>query len=99
MRAQDEVISAGGYREDVTLAQIRVNLDMESHEEKLAQMIKASKMAQAKVRRLRPPAARPLSLPLAVARAARAATRPSRAPRSSLSSSTRHCAGGGQEAG
>lgn len=48
--ALDEVITAGGYREDVTLSQIRVNLEMESHEEKLHQMIKASKMAQAKVR-------------------------------------------------
>ena len=58
--ALDEVITAGGYREDVTLSQIRVNLEMESHEEKLHQMIKASKMAQAKVRgrraALRPPA-------------------------------------------
>lgn len=46
--AIDEVIAAGGYREDVTANQIRVNLEMESHEEKLAQMIKVSKMAEAK---------------------------------------------------
>jgi len=46
--AIDEVVAAGGYREDVTLHQIRTNLEMESHEEKLAQMIKASKMAEAK---------------------------------------------------
>lgn len=48
--AFDEVVAAGGFREDVSLHQIRVHLEMESHEEKLAQMIKASKMAQAKVR-------------------------------------------------
>ncbi len=46
--AFDEVVAAGGYREEVTLHQIRTNLEMESHEEKLAQMIKASKMAEAK---------------------------------------------------
>lgn len=46
--AFDEVVAAGGYREDVNLHQIRTNLEMESHEEKLAQMIKASKMAEAK---------------------------------------------------
>ena len=47
--AFDEVLSAGGYVEDgITLHQIRTNLEMESHEEKLAQMIKASKMAEAK---------------------------------------------------
>lgn len=46
--AFDEVLSAGGYREAVTLHAIRTNLEMESHEEKLAAMIKASKMAEAK---------------------------------------------------
>ncbi len=47
--AFDEVLSSGGYVEDgITLHQIRTNLEMESHEEKLAQMIKASKMAEAK---------------------------------------------------
>jgi hypothetical protein len=46
--AFDEVVASGGYREDVTLHQIRTNLEMESHEERLAQMIKASKMAEAK---------------------------------------------------
>jgi hypothetical protein len=35
--AFDEVIAAGGYREDVNLHAIRTNLEMESHEEKLAQ--------------------------------------------------------------
>jgi coatomer subunit delta len=46
--AVDEVIATGGYREDINLHTIRTNLEMESHEEKLAQMIKASKMAEAK---------------------------------------------------
>lgn len=46
--AFDEVIASGGYRDDITLHQIRINLEMESHEEKLAQMIKVSKMAEAK---------------------------------------------------
>lgn len=36
--ALPQVISAGGYREDVTLHTIRTNLEMESHEEKLAQV-------------------------------------------------------------
>ena len=46
--AFDEVLAPGGLREDVTLHQIRTNLEMESHEEKLHAMIKASKMAEAK---------------------------------------------------
>jgi hypothetical protein len=46
--ALDEVVASGGYREEITLHQVRVNLEMESHEEKLAEMIKASKMAEAK---------------------------------------------------
>lgn len=46
--AFDEVIASGGYREDINLHTIVTNLQMESHEEKLAQMIKASKMAEAK---------------------------------------------------
>lgn len=45
--AFDEVVSSGGYREDVTLHTIRTNLEMESHEEKLAAMIKASRQAAA----------------------------------------------------
>ena len=48
----DEVLTAGGYNESVTLQQIRTNLEMESHEERLAIMIKASKMNEAKVRRV-----------------------------------------------
>ena len=43
-----QVITAGGYREPITLAQIKTNLEMESHEEKLHMMIKTSKMDAAK---------------------------------------------------
>jgi hypothetical protein len=46
--AFDEVITAGGYREPITLQQIKTNMDMESHEEKLHNMIKISKMESAK---------------------------------------------------
>jgi len=46
--AFDEVLTAGGYREPITLQQIRTNLEMESHEEKLHNMIKVSKMESAK---------------------------------------------------
>ncbi len=46
--AFDEVIASGGYREDINMHTIVTNLQMESHEEKLALMIKASKMAEAK---------------------------------------------------
>ena len=46
--AFDEVITAGGYREPITLAQIRTNMEMDSHEEKLHKMIKQSKMDTAK---------------------------------------------------
>ena len=46
--AFDEVITAGGYKEAITLPQIRVNMEMESHEEKLHNMIKISKMETAK---------------------------------------------------
>jgi coatomer subunit delta len=42
--AFDEVITAGGYREPITMQQIKTNMDMESHEEKLHNMIKISKM-------------------------------------------------------
>jgi|EP00945_MAST-04E_sp_MAST-4E-sp1_P008388 coatomer subunit delta len=45
--AFDEVISLG-YRENVTIQQIRANLEMDSHEETLHNMIEASKMAEAK---------------------------------------------------
>lgn len=46
--AFDEVVTAGGYREAITLQQIRTNMEMESHEEKLHNMIKLSKMETAK---------------------------------------------------
>ena len=46
--AFDEVITAGGYRENVNLQQIRTNLEMDSHEEKLHNMIKVSKMDNAR---------------------------------------------------
>lgn len=46
--AFDEVITNGGHRESITLAQIQTNLSMESHEEKLHMMIEQSKMTQAK---------------------------------------------------
>mmetsp|Transcript_1543 Transcript_1543/g.2111 ORF Transcript_1543/g.2111 Transcript_1543/m.2111 type:complete len:519 (+) Transcript_1543:206-1762(+) len=46
--AFDEAITTGGYREQVTLAQIRTNMEMDSHEEKLHQMIQKTKMENAK---------------------------------------------------
>ena len=46
--AFDEVITYGGYKEAITLAQIRTNMEMESHEEKLHDMIKKSKMESAR---------------------------------------------------
>jgi len=46
--AFDEVITAGGYKEPINLQQIRTNMEMESHEEKLHNMIKISKMESAK---------------------------------------------------
>ena len=42
------MITTGGYREPITLPQIRTNLEMDSHEEKLHKMIKQSKMEQAR---------------------------------------------------
>jgi len=46
--AFDEVLTFGGYRESITMAQINTNLAMESHEEKLHKMIQQSKESQAK---------------------------------------------------
>jgi hypothetical protein len=46
--AFDEVITAGGYKESINLQQIRTNMEMESHEEKLHNMIKISKMDTAR---------------------------------------------------
>jgi hypothetical protein len=48
LRACAQVITAGGYREPITLAQIKTNMEMESHEEKLHNMIKISKIESAK---------------------------------------------------
>ena len=42
--AFDEVITTGGYRETIDMRTIRQNLDMDSHEEKLANMVKKSKL-------------------------------------------------------
>jgi coatomer subunit delta len=44
----DELISAGGHSENINVQQIRVNMEMESHEEKLHNMIQESKRAAAK---------------------------------------------------
>ena len=46
--AFDEAIAVGGYKENVTIRQIETNLEMESHEEKLALMIKRDREQQAK---------------------------------------------------
>ena len=46
--AFDELIACGvGHRENLTLQQVQVNLEMESHEEKLALMIRQSKEREA----------------------------------------------------
>lgn len=44
----DELLTAGGHSENINLQQIRVNMEMESHEEKLHNMILESKRAAAK---------------------------------------------------
>jgi coatomer subunit delta len=41
--AFDEVLTAGGYKEDVSLSAIRTNLLMDSHEEKIAKALQQSK--------------------------------------------------------
>lgn len=46
--AFDEVLTAGGYKEEATLTSIRTNLLMDSHEEKIHLALKESKEAQAK---------------------------------------------------
>lgn len=46
--AFDEILNAGGHVENVSLQQIRTNMEMESHEEKLHMMIVQSKRAAAK---------------------------------------------------
>ena len=44
----DEAITYGGYKEPINVQQIRTNLEMESHEEKLFIMVQQSKMDSAK---------------------------------------------------
>lgn len=52
--AFDEVLTAGGYREDnATLASIKTNLQMDSHEEKMATLLKESKEEAAKAEMIR----------------------------------------------
>ena len=46
--AFDEILTAGGHAENITVAQIRTNMEMESHEEKLHNMILQSKQDAAK---------------------------------------------------
>jgi hypothetical protein len=46
--AFDEVLTTGGHRENITMAQIQTNLTMDSHEEKLHKMIEQSKIGSAK---------------------------------------------------
>lgn len=46
--AFDEVLTTGGYKEEVTLTNIRTNLLMDSHEEKIAMAMKQSKEETAK---------------------------------------------------
>ncbi|KAL3791804.1 hypothetical protein HJC23_002435 [Cyclotella cryptica] len=41
--AFDEVLTSGGYKEDITPSSIRTNLEMHSHEEEMALMLKKSK--------------------------------------------------------
>lgn len=44
----DEVVTAGGFRDNVTSGQVRQNTEMESHEEKLHKMIIQSKINETK---------------------------------------------------
>ncbi|KAL7578378.1 hypothetical protein ACA910_012780 [Epithemia clementina (nom. ined.)] len=46
--AFDEVLTAGGYKEEATLSSIRTNLLMESHEEKIHMALKLAKEEEAK---------------------------------------------------
>ena len=48
--AFDEVLTAGGYKEEASLSMIRTNLLMDSHEEKIQMALKKAKMEDAKVR-------------------------------------------------
>eukprot|EP00581_Thalassiosira_minuscula_P013940 CAMPEP_0183713950 /NCGR_PEP_ID=MMETSP0737-20130205/8667_1 /TAXON_ID=385413 /ORGANISM="Thalassiosira miniscula, Strain CCMP1093" /LENGTH=551 /DNA_ID=CAMNT_0025942835 /DNA_START=51 /DNA_END=1706 /DNA_ORIENTATION=+ len=46
--AFDEVLTTGGYKEDISPSTIRTNLEMHSHEEEMALMLKESKEAAAR---------------------------------------------------
>ncbi|CAM9915080.1 unnamed protein product, partial [Ectocarpus fasciculatus] len=46
--AFDEVITTGGHKENITLQQIKTNMEMDSHEERLHTMIQDSKREAAK---------------------------------------------------
>lgn len=46
--AFDEVITTGGHKENITLQQIKTNMEMDSHEERLHNMIQDSKREAAK---------------------------------------------------
>lgn len=46
--AFDEVLTTGGYKEDISPSTIRTNLEMHSHEEEMALMLKKSKEEAAK---------------------------------------------------
>lgn len=46
--AFDEVVALGGHKENITSAQVRQNIEMESHEEKLHKMIIQSKINETK---------------------------------------------------
>ena len=48
--AFDEVLTAGGYKEEATLASIRTNLLMDSHEEKIQMAIRENQEAEARKR-------------------------------------------------
>ena len=45
--AFDEVLTAGGYKEDISLSDIRTNLEMESHDEQVALAIENKKREDA----------------------------------------------------
>ncbi|CAM9908627.1 unnamed protein product, partial [Choristocarpus tenellus] len=46
--AFDEVINTGGHKESVTLQQIKSNMEMDSHEERLHKLIEDTKLEAAK---------------------------------------------------
>jgi coatomer subunit delta len=48
--AFDEVLTAGGYKEEATLSSIRINLAMDSHEEKIQKALMDAKREEAKKR-------------------------------------------------